>query len=232
MHHFLGIQLDSTLMELRLPAVKLLQLKSLIASWLDEKAATKRDLQMIIGHLSHATIVVQPRRTFIRGLIEAPKIPKRPNHWDLNCQADLAWCNMFLDKWNGTSVMPPPQNSVVSTSDASESWGYQFQQLLTTYSFNWSGPPHLISTSCSIAGGHKCHYFGPPMDGQTCAVPLSQRRRSVSTNPLLGKRTTPHTPLSLSLLYSHLQIHFFSRTHTGKHKTLADTLSSKNVICF
>ena len=149
---FLGIEVDSTHMELRLPTPKLIRLKGLITRWLNKRAATKRELQVLTGHLSHAATVVRPGRTFIRGLIEASKIPTRSNHWvRLNgeCQADLAWWNLFLEEWNGTSMMPPPQHSVISTSDASGSWGCGATSENHWFQLQW--PPRFTGSSHSIA---------------------------------------------------------------------------------
>jgi len=123
---FLGIEIDSALQVLRLPPTKLNRLKALLASWLNKRAATKQELQSIIGHLNHAATVVRPGRAFTRGLIEASKLPKLPSQWvrlDAVCRADIAWWQVFLETWNGTSMMPPPHHSTVCTSDASGAWG-------------------------------------------------------------------------------------------------------------
>ena len=49
---FLGIELDSTAMELRLPQEKLTNLLKLLRDWRGKKSCTKRDLLSIIGSLS------------------------------------------------------------------------------------------------------------------------------------------------------------------------------------
>ena len=123
---FLGIEIDTVAMELRLPADKLARLHNLIDHWLNKRAASKRELQSIIGHLSHAATVVRPGRTFLRMLIEASKIPKQPDHFarlNTQCRADIAWWSLFLHHWNGRSYMPSEEITATSTSDASGSWG-------------------------------------------------------------------------------------------------------------
>ena len=123
---FLGIEIDTIKFELRLPAHKLQRLQSLIDHWMRKKAASKRELQSIIGHLSHAATVVKPGRTFLRFLIEAAKIPRQPDHWvrlNSQCRSDIAWWSLFLEEWNGVSFMPSQHPSFTSTSDASGSWG-------------------------------------------------------------------------------------------------------------
>ena len=141
---FLGIELDSSLMQLRLPPTKLQRLKALLVTWLNKQAATKQELQSIIGHLSHAATVVRPGIAFTRGLIKTSKIPKRPSHWvrlSPGCQADIAWWYIFLDLWNGSSMMPPPQSSVVTLSDASGSWGCGTTSGTQWFQLQW--PPQL-----------------------------------------------------------------------------------------
>ena len=107
---FLGIELDTVAWELRLPEEKLVWLQQLIASWLGRSKTTKQELQSLIGHLSHATTVVHPGRTFLQYLIEASKRPKRQHQHtclDAECRSDLAWWAMFLPTWNGISMITP-----------------------------------------------------------------------------------------------------------------------------
>ena len=124
---FLGIEIDTVAMELRLPADKLARLHNLIDHWLNKRAASKRELQSIIGHLSHAATVVQPGRTFLCMLTEASKIPKQPDHLarlNTQCRADIGWWSLFFHHWNGRSYMPSEEITATLTSDASGSWGY------------------------------------------------------------------------------------------------------------
>ena len=51
---FLGIELDTVILELCLPLSKLEQLKSNLSVWRGRKACTKRELLSLIGLLSHA----------------------------------------------------------------------------------------------------------------------------------------------------------------------------------
>ena len=50
---FLGLELDSVAMELRLPQDKLMNLRALLGSWRGRKACKKRDLLSLIGSLTH-----------------------------------------------------------------------------------------------------------------------------------------------------------------------------------
>ena len=77
---FLGIQIDTSKMELSLPPDKLARISATVCEWRGKKAATKRQLQSLIGTLSHAATVVIPGRAFLRRMIDTMKIPKCQHH--------------------------------------------------------------------------------------------------------------------------------------------------------
>ena len=106
--HFLGIELDTTAMELRLPHEKLTSLLKLLGDWRGKKSCTKRELLSIIGSLSHATKVVRSGRAFLRRLIDLSKLAKRPHHHlrlSREARSDLEWWFRFASSWNGVSMM-------------------------------------------------------------------------------------------------------------------------------
>ena len=70
---FLGIELDTERMTLRLPTEKIVELQMLITGWLGRKFCTLRDLQSLVGKLQHACKVVRPGRTFLRCMFELLK---------------------------------------------------------------------------------------------------------------------------------------------------------------
>ena len=91
---FLGIEIDSVAMELRLPADKLAQLKLVLSQWHGKKACLKRDLLSIIGSLSHASKVVKSGRAFTRRLIDLSKSVKRSHHHvrlSREARSDIEW---------------------------------------------------------------------------------------------------------------------------------------------
>ena len=73
---FFGIQLDSVRVELSLPPTKLARITAVIGEWTAQKAATKLQLQSLIGTLSHAATVVTPGCTFMRRMIDT--MTRRP----------------------------------------------------------------------------------------------------------------------------------------------------------
>ena len=105
---------------------KFARIHSLVLAWRNRQAATRRELQSLIGHLSHAAFVVLPGRTFLRRMIDLMKIAKAPKHHvrlTAEFRSDLQWWALFLPEWNGRSILPLPIPAHTVTSDASGSWG-------------------------------------------------------------------------------------------------------------
>ena len=124
---FLGIEVDTMAMELRLPQEKLQRLKLLVAKWCQRKSCLRKELESLNGHLSHACKVVKPGKRFLRGLIgRLARAKRRHFHIRLNTEfrADLEWLHIFLASWNGTSLQQDRLQSPDFTiwSDASGSW--------------------------------------------------------------------------------------------------------------
>ena len=123
---FLGIQINTISMELSLPPDKLSRISATVGEWKSRKVATKKQLQSLIGTLSHAATVIIPGRVFLRRMIDTMVIPKwQHHHVRLNkeFQSDIQWWACFLPGWNGKSILPPAQISHTCWSDASGSWG-------------------------------------------------------------------------------------------------------------
>ena len=113
-------------MSLSLPHDKLTCTLALVLSWRSRQAATKRELQSLIGHLNHAAIIVLPGRTFLRRMIDLMKTTNLPRHHvrlTAEFKSDLHWWVSFLPRWNGRSIVPQEDPSHEVTSDASGGWG-------------------------------------------------------------------------------------------------------------
>lgn len=85
---FLGIEIDSAAMTVRLPADKLAKARTLITEWSARRKCTKRELLSLIGFLSFACKVVKPGRIFLRRLIDLSTSVVSLNHFIyLNAEA-------------------------------------------------------------------------------------------------------------------------------------------------
>ena len=104
---FLGLELDSVLQQIRLPAEKLQAILKELEDWQQRKKATKRQLLSLIGKLSFAARAVPAGRLFTRRLITLTiKVKQLHHHIRLNdeAQADILWWKTFLPSWNGTAL--------------------------------------------------------------------------------------------------------------------------------
>ncbi len=126
---FLGLEVDSVAMEVRLLQEKLANLRTLLRRWRGKKATKKRDQLSIIGSLSHACRAIKPGRSYLRRLISLTASVKHLDQFvrlNLEARADIEWWAVFASEWNGTAMMgatPGAKPQVIITSDASGSWG-------------------------------------------------------------------------------------------------------------
>ena len=85
--------------ELRLPAEKIGHLQALLDSWVAKKACTGKELESLLGHLSHAASVIRPGRTFLRqlfNLLHRVRLPRNFVCLTAGAKADLAWWRCFM----------------------------------------------------------------------------------------------------------------------------------------
>ena len=78
---FLGFELDTEAMIVRLPDSKLRRTLALVREWSGKRACRKRELESLLGHLQHAATVIRPGRTFVRRLIELLLAFENRDHW-------------------------------------------------------------------------------------------------------------------------------------------------------
>ena len=67
---FLGFEIDSMAMEIRLPHAKLVALKGAVEAWRGRGSCKKKDLESLVGKLVWACKVVSPGKTFVRRMFE------------------------------------------------------------------------------------------------------------------------------------------------------------------
>jgi hypothetical protein len=112
---FLGIELDTLQMRMRLPAEKKDKVRGACAALLQaaDGAASLHQLQSLVGLLLHASRVVQPGRLMTRRLIEVMRDmlrrharPHERVQLPSDAQEDLQWWRENLDEWDGVSLIP------------------------------------------------------------------------------------------------------------------------------
>ena len=124
---FLGIVVDTDRFEIRLPEAKLAHIRELVSGWRGKHSGRYKDLESLLGHLSHAATVIRDGRIFLRHLFSILAASRSQHHFvhlNKSAQADLSWWACFLHHWNGHSFFPrldAPTTHVYT--DASGSFG-------------------------------------------------------------------------------------------------------------
>ena len=103
---YLGIVLDSSVMETRLPADKLGRLTDMVDNFLSKSKCQKRESLSILRHLNFAARVVAPGASFHVPFMAAFSVDHLYKRVSLNheCKADLQMWAHLLKHWNGISL--------------------------------------------------------------------------------------------------------------------------------
>ena len=130
---FLGMELDTVELALRLPADKLRETLTLVTHALHTRTLTVRNLASVLGKLSFAARAMVAGRTFLRLLYDFQRATQRlPRYQALKIPAsaceDLEWWKHSLEQYEGKSLFllekwcPAPD--IALQTDASGNIGY------------------------------------------------------------------------------------------------------------
>ena len=125
---YLGIQIDSVLMEISLPESKLIKISKMVAEFRSKDKCTKRQLEQLAGNLAHASTVVKGGRTFSRRVINVVKyLPDRTHMYYIPSwmKLDLEWWHSFMQTFNGKAkVITGDVDSEISFGTDSSMTGF------------------------------------------------------------------------------------------------------------
>lgn len=151
---FLGIEVDTDSLQLRLPRAKLDRLVAELGDAIGRKCMSKRELQSLTGLLQHASKVVRPGRAFMRNLHALQSVGRFPTHkvrLNAVARADIVWWFVFVREWNGVSILwdvGSLRPDVQVFSDASGNWGCGAYSGQSWFSLRW--PPELMNASIQV----------------------------------------------------------------------------------
>ena len=103
---FAGIELDTTIMQARLPVEKIKKYLQQVQEVTNKKKVTLRELQSIIGALNHCCYIIPAGRAFLRRLIDLTIGATDPHHHirlNNGSRADLRMWEEFLTQFNGSA---------------------------------------------------------------------------------------------------------------------------------
>ena len=120
---YLGIEIDSEKMELRLPPGKLAKIKCLVSNALSQKRISKKELESLGGSLSHCSHVVKGGRVFCKGVYSLYRSMIAQGKRFINIpdwvKADLRWWDRLCSYFNGICKMVKFVHEHAMVSDAS-----------------------------------------------------------------------------------------------------------------
>lgn len=239
---FLGITIDTTLMEARLPQLKLERTKATVQEWLHKKSATKREILSLVGVLQHATKVVRPGRSFLSRMYStAARVPKLNYFTRLNKEfrSDLTWWHIFLENWNGTSFLQvanfPQAPGLIIQTDASGSWGCG--GFLNGSWFKWQWPPewHPVAIMAKelVPIVLSCAVWGPSMARKVVLFQCDNTAVVAAVRKGSSKDTIVMRLLRcLWFFVAHFDTCLTIEHLAGTHNIAADQLSRNNMHSF
>eukprot|EP00794_Sanderia_malayensis_P000850 gene850-biopygen113 len=141
---YLGFELDTVLLELRMPPTKITVLRKKLQQWLSGSPGTKRQLLSLIGYLQHCCHAIVPGRPFLRRLIDCAHGVKDLRHsvkLSSEALADLLWWQRLLTACNGKSLFlynqQTPVQDISISSDAAGSLGFAAINGLAWFAQPW-----------------------------------------------------------------------------------------------
>ena len=239
---FLGIEVDTVQLQLRLPRDKMARLILELEKAQGRKCLSKSELQSLAGLLQHACKVVRPGRAFMRRLHVLQSIGKVPSHMirlNVAARADITWWQVFATRWNGISMLWDPMTAhtpdVVMYSDASGGWGCGAYCMPNWFQLQW--PDRLRSESIQvkelIPAVIAAAIFGRSWRGMSVNFVIDNRAVVEIISSLYSKEAHLMHLIRLLVFFASYFEFWFTASHIpGRVNTLADALSRNNAHLF
>ena len=246
---FLGITIDTSKQELRLPADKLERLQLLTSEWklrigkqLQAKkrpSCTREELESLLGVMNHACTVIPAGKAFLRQVISLVHSVAQPyHHIRLNKDflSDLTWWNIFAKHWNGAALISGSHdNDIILTTDASGSWGCGAWCGTAWFQLQWNAKSQCLQIAvkelipvliASFLWGDKWRGHNVLLYCDNEAVVLILNKR-YSKDPYMA-----HMLRTLFFVEAQFQFQLKATHIPGSHNVLADCLSRNQVAKF
>ena len=124
---FLGIDIDSVALEMRLPEDKLGRLRSILRELGNRRKMSRREMERLGGLLAHCSKVVRGGRTFCRRIYDSICSVREPHFMirlNKGFREDLAWWEKFAAGFNGKARILGKFAAHIATYSDASNFGY------------------------------------------------------------------------------------------------------------
>jgi hypothetical protein len=248
---FLGIEIDTEAMMIRLPEEQLLKLNQLLSTWENKTRASKSDLRSLSGYLNFICKVVRAGRTFARRIIDhSNSLKGKPqDNYPLSeeVQQDIRWWKNVLPTIPSHSVLYEAEWAAAPLmelfTDACDEYGYGacyqgkwFKAPWTAAEIEYSLREHAERKSRSMpflemlgllyaVASFGRHWQGKKITFRSDCLPVVQAIEKGSTN----KRKLMQLLRHLHALAAQYSFEFRCVHVKGADNSLADALSRDDV---
>ena len=104
---YLGIILDTVIMQARLPEETIVGITGFTQTILNKRSCTRKELEQLLGLLNFASRVILPGRAFVAYLYRLMSFVKEAYHYvhlNKECKTDLQMLLELLTHWNGINL--------------------------------------------------------------------------------------------------------------------------------
>ena len=230
---FLGIEIDSVNMTLRLPDEKLHQVREELALFQKRTRASKKQLQSLAGKLNFCASVVYGGRVYSRRIIDTLNALKADNHkvkLNDDIRADISWWQSFMATFNGRSMLLDKQaiTSVFTDSCKSAAGGvYDGDWFYFNWDVDWPQISNMHINVKEVMAVYLAVYRWAPLWRNKRIFIQSDNKATVAAI----RRGTSRNPFLMSCLRSlfwrsaQYNFHLTARYIRGVSNTVADAAS-------
>ena len=126
---FLGVTFDSISMTIEVTKERVQEMLWELNQWNTKSAATRKELESLIGKLQFASKCIKPGRTFISRLLQWLRTMDRKGKHPIPTEArkDMAWWGKCLENYNGVSILwltrIPEADRLIATDACPKGYG-------------------------------------------------------------------------------------------------------------
>ena len=187
---FLGMQVDSRTMELRVPGTKLKKIRAEVAKIRDQQATpSARGISRLLGKLNAISQAIPPGPLFCRSIQRdlAKALDQGNQSYDVPCplspvaMEELTWWNSQLTRWNGKSLVLRKPDLQIESDASRIGWGACLNMRVHTGG-PWSTAETAYHINCLELLAACCHIGGQDIsEGPGKQTRITANRQSNSS---------------------------------------------------